>query len=232
MLVAERVRLAAQQRGASDDVFSYWPALGWTVLAFGIYGFYAFYQLVRRMRDHDARRLELLDAAITVAWEQAGRQGRQQELAPSFQRAAGQLAVLRQMTTDFRESVIWVVLAIVARSVAEIVAFVLLDQDLNKHDRAEVGVEYELSLIYGRLGQHVRSPDQAQVKGPGGYVGRIVAAVLSFGIYVFWWYCNQMQVPKPALRRQLSPGGRAGEGRGGDQLTPAAVPMYLTAASG
>jgi hypothetical protein len=62
-----------------------------------------------------------------VAWEQAGRQGLQQELAPSFQRAAGQLAVLRQMTTDFREPVIWMVLAIVARGVAEIVAFVLLD---------------------------------------------------------------------------------------------------------
>ena len=47
-----------------------------------------------------------------------------------------------------REPVIWVVLAIVARGVAEIGAFVLLDQDLIKHDRAEVGAEYELSLIY------------------------------------------------------------------------------------
>ena len=195
MPAAERVRLAAQQRGASDYVFSYWSALGWTVLTFGIYGFYVFYQLVRRMRDHNARRLELLDAATTVAWEQAGRQGLQQELAPSFQRAAGQLAVLRQMTTDFREPVIWVVLAIVARGVAEIVAFVMLDQDLIKHDRAEVGVEYELSLIYGRLGQHVPSPDQHRVKGPDNYVGRIVAAVFSFGIYMFWWYYNQMQVP-------------------------------------
>ena len=56
------------------------------------------------------------------------------------------------MTTDCREPVIWVVLAIVARGVAEIVAFVLLDQDLIKHDRAEVGAEYELSLIYGPAG--------------------------------------------------------------------------------
>jgi hypothetical protein len=84
------------------------------------------------MGDHNARRLELLDASTTVAWEQAGRQGLQQGLAPSFQQTAGQLAVLRQMTTDFREPVIWVVLAIVARGVAEIVAFVLLDQDLIK----------------------------------------------------------------------------------------------------
>ena len=64
---AERVRLAAQRRGESDYIFSYWSALGWTVLTFGIYGFYVFYQLVRRMRDHNARRLELLDAAAAVA---------------------------------------------------------------------------------------------------------------------------------------------------------------------
>src|SRR5256885_1236629 len=98
---AVRVRLAAQRRGESDYIFSYWSALGWTILTFGIYGLYVFYQLVRRMRDHNARRLELLDAATTAAWEEAGQLGLQQELAPSFQRAAGHLALLRQMTPDF-----------------------------------------------------------------------------------------------------------------------------------
>jgi len=192
---AERVRIAARRRGESDYIFSYWSALGWTILTLGIYGFYVFYQLVRRMRDHNARRLELLDAATTMAWEQAGRQGLQQELAPSFERAAGHVAVLRQMTGDFREPVIWLVLAIVARGIAEIVAFVLLDQDLIKHDRAEAGVEHELSLIYGRLGQQLPAPDQGRVKGPDNYVGRIVAAIFSLGIYMFWWFYNQMQEP-------------------------------------
>src|SRR6266699_4500314 len=174
MPASERVRLAAQRRGESDYIFSYWSALGWTILTLGIYGLYVFYQLVRRMRDHNARRLELLDAATTVAWEQAGRQGLQQELAPSFQRAGAQLAVLRQMTYDFRDPVIWVLLAIVA-GVAEIIAFVLLDQDLIKHDQAEAGVEYELSMIYGRLGQRLPAPQQGRVKRPDNYVGRIVA---------------------------------------------------------
>lgn len=191
----ERARLAVQQRSASDYIFGYWSALGWTILTLGIYGFYVFYQLVRRMRDHNARRLEFLDAATTVAWEQAGRQGLQQELAPSFQRAAAHLAVLRRMTSDFREPVIWLVIAIAARGVGELAGFVLLDQDLVKHDRAEVGVEHELSLIYGRLGQHVRSPDQNRVKRPDNYVGRVLAAFFSFGIYLLWWYYNQMQAP-------------------------------------
>jgi Domain of unknown function (DUF4234) len=192
---ADRVRLAVQRRGESDYFFSYWSALGWTVLTFGIYGFYVFYQLVRRMRDHNARRLELLDAALAVGWEQAGRQGLQQELQPSFQRAAGHLAVLRRMTQDFRDPVIWLVIGIVARGIAEIVAFVLLDQDLIKHDQAEAGAEYELSVIYGRLGQQLAYPDPGRVKQPDNYVGRIVAAIFSFGIYMFWWYYNQMEVP-------------------------------------
>src|SRR6185437_10191792 len=100
---ADRARWAVQRRGETDYIFSYWSALGWTILTLGIYGYYVLYQLVRRMRDHNARRLELLDAATTAAWEQAGRQGLQQEMAPSFERAAGHLTVLRQMTQDFRE---------------------------------------------------------------------------------------------------------------------------------
>ncbi len=191
---SERVRLAAQRRGETDYIFSYWSALGWTVLTFGIYGLYVFYQLVRRMRDHNARRLELLDAATAAAWEQAGRQGLQRELAPSFQRASAQLGVLRQMTYDFREPVIWVLLAVVA-GVAEIIAFVLLDQDLIKHEQAEAAVEYELSVIYGVLGHPLPAPQQGRVKGPDNYVGRIVAAIVTFGIYMFWWFYNQMQEP-------------------------------------
>jgi hypothetical protein len=147
------------------------------------------------MRDHNARRLELLDAATTVAWEQAGRQGLQQELAPSFERDAGHMTVLRQMTGDFREPVIWVLLAIVVRGIADIAAFVLLDQDLIKHSQAEAGVEQELSLIYGRLGQQVPSPGQGHVKGPDNYVGRILAAIFSLGIYMFWWFYDQMEKP-------------------------------------
>jgi hypothetical protein len=191
---AERVRLAARRRGETDYIFRYWSALGWTILTFGIYGLYVFYQLVRRMRDHNARRLELLDAATAVAWEQAGRQGLQQELAPSFERAAGHLAVLRRMTQDFRDPVIWLLLAIVA-GIVQIVGFILLDQDLVKHDQAELGAEDELSVIYGRLGQPLPSPDQGRVKQPDNYVSRILAAVFTFGIYLFWWFYNQMDEP-------------------------------------
>jgi hypothetical protein len=192
---AERVRLAAQRRDETDYIFHYWSALGWTILTLGIYGFYVFYQLIRRMRDHNARRLELLDAATTVAWEQAGRQGLQQEMAPSFERAAGHLSVLRQMTGDFREPVIWVLLAIVARGIAEIIAFIVLDQDLIKHGRAEAGAWDELSVIYARLGQHLPAPDHGQVKRPDNYAGRILAAIFTLGIYMFWWFYNQMDEP-------------------------------------
>jgi hypothetical protein len=195
MPASDRVYGACQRRSETDYIFNYWTALGWTILTLGIYGLYVFYQLVRRMRDHNSRRVELLDATLAFAWEEAGRRGLQEELTPSFQRAGAHMDVLRRMTRDFRDPVVWLVLAIVARGIVEIIAFVLLDQDLVKHDGAEVGVEYELSLIFGRLGQAVPAPDQARVKGQNNYVGRIVATVFSLGIYLFWWYYNQMNDP-------------------------------------
>jgi hypothetical protein len=200
MQSADRVFAAWHRRAETDYIFSYWSALGWTILTLGIYGLYVIYQLVRRMRDHNMRRLELFDASLAFAWEQAGRRGLQQELTPSFQRAGAHMEVLRRMTTDFRDPVIWVVISVIARGIVEIVAFILLDQDLVNHDRAEVGVEYELSLIYGRLGQAVPAPDQARVKGQNNYVGRIVAAIFSLGIYMFWWYYNQMEDPNRHFR--------------------------------
>ena len=192
---SDRVFIAHHRRGESDYIVDYWTALGWTILTIGIYGLYVFYQLVRRMRDHNARRVEFLDATLALAWEEAGRRGLQEELTPSFQRAAAHMEVLRSMTKDFRDPVVWLVLAIIARGIVEIVAFVLLDKDLVKHDRAEVGVEYELSLIFGRFGQAVPAPDQDRVKGENNYAGRIVATVFSLGIYLFWWYYNQMIDP-------------------------------------
>lgn len=192
---ADRVHAAWQRRVETDYIFDYWTALGWTILTLGIYSFYVFYQLVRRMRDHNERRVELFDASLAFAWEEAGRRGLQAELTPSFQRASAHMDVLRRMTRDFRDPVIFVVLAVVARGIIEFIAFVLLDQDLVKHDRSEVGVEYELSLIFGRFGQAVAAPDQARVKGQNNYVGRIVATVFTAGIYLFWWYYNQMTVP-------------------------------------
>src|SRR5207248_7591705 len=100
---AERIRQAYAARAETDYLFSFWTAFGWTLLTCGIFGFYVIYQLVRRMRDHNARRLELLDAALAFSWEEAGKRGLQDELTPAYQRAGAHLAVMRSMTTDFRE---------------------------------------------------------------------------------------------------------------------------------
>jgi len=200
MSASDRVYAAWQRRGETDYIFSFWTALGWSLLTLGIYSFYVFYQLVRRMRDHNARRTELFDAALTFGWEEAGRRGLQQELTPSFQRASAHIDALRRMTTDFREPIVWLLLAIIARGIAELIAFVLLDQVLVKHDRAEVSVEYELSVIFERLGQALPPPDQQRVKGQNNYAGRVVATVFSLGIYLFWWYYNQMNDPNLHFR--------------------------------
>jgi len=54
---------------------------------------------------------------------------------------------------------------------------------------------HELSVIYGRLGQPLPAPDPGLLKRPDNYVGRILATIFTFGIYMFWWFYNQMEEP-------------------------------------
>jgi len=194
---AERFRRAYYARAETDY---YFDGLGMviflTVITCGIYGFYVTYQLVRRSRDHNRRRLELLDSATEIAWQQAYERGIAEELRPNFGRIALHLGVLRQMTTDFRDPGIWVALAVLSGSyfisIAEVVAFVLLDGDLIRHDQAEGAAEAELAAVFARLGQTVPAPDPARVKGKQNYAGRIVATFFTCTIYGLWWTYNQM----------------------------------------
>lgn len=189
---SERVRLAWQRRHDTDYIFNYWTALGWSILTCGIYGFYVLYQLVRRSRDHNLRRVELLDAATTLAWEQANARGLAEELRPNFERISGNMATLRQQTTQFRDPVIWLLLAIIASGIVHIIVYILLDSDLVTHDYAEGAVESELSTIYARLGSAVAPPDPSRLKQRHKYVARVIVAIVTFGIYMFWWLYDVM----------------------------------------
>src|SRR5438270_11761448 len=95
----ERIQRAYAARAESDYIFAFWTALGWTILTCGIYGFYVVYQLTRRSRDHNRRRLELLDAATAAAWDRAQSSGRADELRPRFERMGMHLCVPREVTT-------------------------------------------------------------------------------------------------------------------------------------
>jgi len=115
---AERVRLAAQRRGESDYIFSYWTALGWTVLTSGS-------TAITSCTSSSGACATTTHAVSNCSTRPQRRPGSRPggraykpELMPSFQRIAGQLAVLRQMTSEFREPFIWLVLAVVARDSA------------------------------------------------------------------------------------------------------------------
>lgn len=188
----DRIRAAYQRRNETDYVFDFWSAFGWTLLTCGIYQIYVVYQLVRRSRDHNTRRLEELDAATTFAWDRAGERGLQDELRPNFERIATRLAVVRHQTTEFRDPTVWLVLAIFARGIVEIVAFVLLDGDLVKHDYNEGGVEHELAEIYTRLGAPLSSPDPARLHQAHNYVARVIVTLVTCGLYSLWWEYDVM----------------------------------------
>ncbi len=177
-------------RAESDYIFNFWTSLGWTILTCGIYGFYVLYQLVRRSRDHNRRRLELLDAATAVAWERAQSEGRADELRPRFENMGIHLGVLRQMTTNFRDPVIWTVLRLLG-SIVDIIVFILLDGDLVRHDAAERAAEAELAGIYGALGAQLTPPTGAP-KQAHNYVARVIVTIVTIGIYFLWWTYNIM----------------------------------------
>jgi hypothetical protein len=191
---ADRVRAAAAQRAESDYVFEA-PGMNifLTIVTCGIFGFYLFYQLMRRDRDHLRRRYELLDAANTWAWERAHERGLADELRPAFERIAQHLGTMRSQTMEFRDPAIWLIIAIFATTIATIVGFVFIDQDLDTHDRAEGAIEAELAQIYGRLGATLPVPDPSRVKGRQNYAARIVVTIVTCGIYHFWWLYD-MQV--------------------------------------
>lgn len=192
---ADRVRAAWQDRHASDYVFDFWTALGWTLLSCGVYSYYVFYQLVRRSRDHNRRRLELLSAATAFAWEQASARGLADELRPGFERIAGHTATLQRQASDFRDPLIWLILSIATGGIANYVAWVLLDTDLVDHDGAEGAIEADLAEIYTRLGAPIAAPDPTRVKGRHNYVGRFIALVATCGVYGLFWLYDLMVEP-------------------------------------
>ena len=190
---AQRVRVAYVDRPNTDYVFEgRGMVIFLMIVTCGIYGYFVFFQLMRRMRDHNRRRLELLEGATELAWQQASERGIAEELRPNFERVSGHLGVLRSMTLDFRDPALWLVIALFTSGIGLFVAFVFLDQDLVKHDQNEGAIEAELSYIYGRLGQNVPAPDVGRVKSQHNYAGRIVATIASCGIYSYWWYYDLM----------------------------------------
>jgi len=197
---AQRVGLSVGRRTATDYEFSYWTALGWTVLSFGIYGIYVFYQLFRRMREHNQRRLELLEAANLWAWEEAHRQGVEAQLLGRFETVAGHLEPMRYMTGQVRDPVAWTIFYVIGSWVATLVGFVLLDGDLVDHGRAETDAEAELTEIYRQLGRPLgATPVEVETDHRNGW--RVAVTFLTFGLYLFWWYYDMMGEPNRHFRR-------------------------------
>jgi len=203
MTPAARLQMARNDRARSDYVFS-GPGLNifLTIITCGIFGFFLFYQLMRRDKEHNERRLEFLDAANAYAWEQANSRGLADALRPAFERVAAALEPLRRMTHDFRDPTVWLILDILVgglrfaglgAGIGEIIGFILIDMDLDTHDRAEGTAEAELASIYARLGISLPAPDPGRVKGRHNYVARVIVSILTCGVYTLWWLYD-MQV--------------------------------------
>lgn len=196
-----RLQVAVTRRTDTDYIFDFWTALGWTILTCGVYGLYVFYRLFWRAVEHNRRRLDVLDAARQLAWERATAMGRGDELTPRFQALGVHLQELERLSREFRDPAIWTIIAAVSSGIGQIVGYVFLDLDLCRHDRAEQAAEQELAAIYGALGATVALPSVSGPKQQHSYVGRLVALVVTLGLYALWWTYNLMTEGNEHQRR-------------------------------
>lgn len=187
-----RLQAAVARRSETDYIFSFWTALGWTILTCGIYGLYVMYRLFWRSVEHNKRRLEVLDAARLLAWQRSTERGLGDELTPRFEALGSHLAELQRLTTEFREPVIWAIIAAISSGIGQIVGYIFIDRDLGRHERAERAAEQELVGIFGALGVPMPPPDAHPPKEQHNYVGRIVATVFTLGLYALWWTYDLM----------------------------------------
>jgi hypothetical protein len=196
----DRLRLAWQRRYESDYVFGFASACGWFVLTAGVYGFVVLYQLLRRDRAHNRRRVELLEAATDFAWEQAHTRGLTDELRPQFERIAERTRALRALSSEFRDPALWVVLAVATLGLAQLPAWASIDADLARHDDAERAIEIDLAAIYSRMGAYLAPPPSATSR-PRHHTGRRVAATIATaGLYAIWWVRDLMRDGNEHLR--------------------------------
>ena len=182
----ERVRRAVADRASTDTVLDVRAAVGWTVLTFGLYAFYLFYQLMRRSRDHNRRRVALLLAAEELARQRAVEQDRAEQLRPALEQVRADVQSLRDLDTDARDPMIWLLASFFGSGLVWLVEALVLDQDLIRHERHERAAEAGLTSVFAELGVALPAP-VAAAKEPHSYVARIVAVVATLGLYSFWW---------------------------------------------
>lgn len=192
---ADRLRWSRDARHDVDYLFDFWTAFGWTLLSFGFFGFYIYYRLLERMREHNRRRLAFLEAVNELAWARAVEQGKADdpELRARFERIAADLTRMRRLADEFRDPGIWLVILIFGGVIAVIVAYWLLDADLVKHSAAEAEAERELVRVLATLGVHVDWPHELPVKSPHQYGLRILAVIGTCGLYSYWWLADLMR---------------------------------------
>ena len=188
----ERIQRAVSERPSTDEVLRFWPALGWTVLTLGLYGFYVFYQLMRRARDHNRRRVRLLLAASELARQRAVARGTAETMNPAVEQVQTDVESLRAMDDGFRDPTIWLLVSLVGSGLVWLAEAILLDQDLIRYERHERAAEAQLTRLFAELGISLPAP-ATPVKQPHNYVGRIVAVICTLGLYSLWWVADLMR---------------------------------------
>ena len=68
----------------------------------------------------------------------------------------------------------------------------MLDRDLIRHERHERDAAAALTHVFAELGITLPAP-VAATKQPHNYVGRVIAAICTCGLYSLWWVADVMR---------------------------------------
>jgi len=186
-LVAE-----ARRRGETDYRYNYWSYLGWNILTFSIYSYYATYKLVERRTKHAERRLAFLSYfwhTLNARAEAAGKKAEVAEGLDNLSRIYQQIDAFERRNK--REPILWMVLRLVFGVVGAYINH-FLNNDFMFLDEWESSYAANAEWVMQRLGYSVSIPKRAKPvrdRSTGLYVFLVI---ITFGLWSMVWRAQVM----------------------------------------
>jgi hypothetical protein len=182
----------ARRRQETDYRYNYWSYLGWNILTFGIYSYYATYKLVERRTKHAERRLAFLSYfwhTLNARAEAAGKRAEVGEGLDNLSRIYQQIDAFERRNK--REPILWTILRLVFGVVGAYINH-FLNKDFMFLDEWESSYAANAEWVMQRLGYPVSIPRRSKPvrdRSTGLYVFLVI---ITLGIWSMVWRAQVM----------------------------------------
>jgi hypothetical protein len=176
-----------RRRDETDYRFSYGTYLLWTIVTFGVFGYYGTYKLVERRSQHAQRRLAFMSYlwhALNARAEAAGQKEAVAEGLDNLSRIYQQMDAFER--ANKREPVLWMLLRIVFAIIGGYINH-FLNKDLLFYEEWESSFAANAEWVMQRLGYAVAIPQRStpiRNRSTGLYV---FLTIITFGLFSLFW---------------------------------------------